>query len=75
VEQHDGNHDDADQHERHSEFEARYQFACQEPDRLSQIEVMLFRLFPGIELIKVQLLTESTQTAVELTAHKNKISF
>jgi hypothetical protein len=71
---HDGNHGDSDKHERHSEFEARYQFVCQKPDKLSQIEVMLFSAFPGIEHIDVQLLTESTQTAVELTAKQNKIS-
>jgi hypothetical protein len=73
-EKRDGNHGDADEHERHSEFEAQYQFVCQKPDKLSQIEVMLFRAFPGIEHIDVQLLTESTQTAVELTAKQNKIS-
>lgn len=67
-------HDKADEHERHSEFEAQYQFACLKPDELSQIEVMLFQAFPGIEHIKVQLLTESKQTAVELTAKQNKIS-
>ncbi|MGD8701631.1 MAG: DUF2796 domain-containing protein [Desulfosarcina sp.] len=73
AEKHDDDHGDADKHERHSEFEAKYQFACQKPDKLSQIEVMLFRAFPGIEHIEVQLLTETKQTAMELTAKKNKI--
>lgn len=73
-EKRDGNHGDAGEHERHSEFEAQYQFVCQKPDKLSQIEVMLFRAFPGIEQIKVQLLTESKQTAVEMTAKKNRIA-
>ena len=73
-EKHDEDHGDAGKHERHSEFEARYQFACQKPGQLSQIEVMLFRAFPGIEHIEVQLLTETKQTAMELTAKKNKIA-
>jgi hypothetical protein len=72
-EKHAEDHGDADEHERHSEFEAKYQFICQKPDKFSQIEVMLFRAFPGIEHIEVQLLTETKQTAVELTAKKNKI--
>ena len=73
-EKHAEDHGDADEHERHSEFEAKYQFVCQKPDKLSQIEVMLFRTFPGIEHIEVQLLTETKQTAMELTAKKNKIA-
>ena len=74
AEEHHEDHGDADKHERHSEFEATYQFACQKPDKLSQIEVMLFRAFPGIEHIEVQLVTATKQTAVELTAKKNKIA-
>ena len=67
-------HHEADEHERHSEFKAEYHFVCKKPDRLSQIDVKLFRVFPGIEHIEVQLITETKQTAVELTAKKNKIS-
>jgi hypothetical protein len=64
----------ADEHERHTEFKAEYHFVCKKPDRLSQINVKLFSVFPGIEHIEVQLLTETKQTAVELTAKKNRIS-
>jgi hypothetical protein len=74
-EKHDEDHGDKDKHERHSEFEATYQFICQKPEKLSQIEVMLFRAFPGIEHIEAQLLTEIKQTGMELTAKKNKIAF
>ncbi len=71
---HAEDHGETDEHERHSEFEATYQFICQKPGKLLQIEVMLFRVFPGIEHIEVQLLTETKQTAMELTAKKNKIA-
>ena len=74
-EKHKKDHGDADEHERHSDFSAIYQFACQKPDQLSQIEVMLFRTFPGIEHIKVQLINETKQTAMELTAKKNMIAW
>jgi hypothetical protein len=71
---HAEDHGEADGHERHSDFKAEYHFVCQKPDRLSQIEVMLFGTFPGIEHIEVQLLNETKQSAMELTAKKNKIS-
>jgi len=70
-----GEHHDADDHERHSEFKAEYHFVCKTPQKLTQIEVSLFRIFPGIEHIEVQLLTDTKQTALELTAQKSKIVF
>ena len=71
---HDGEHSDADDHQRHSEFQAKYHFVCKEPKKLSQIDVQLFRVFPGIEHIEVQLINETRQTGMELTAQKNKIA-
>jgi hypothetical protein len=70
---HQENHE-AEEHERHSDFKAEYHFFCKKSEKLAQIEVMLFRLFPGIEHIEVQLLTAGKQTAVELTAKKNRIN-
>lgn len=70
----DKEHSEADEHESHSEFEAEYHFICKKPDRLSQVDVRLFQVFPGIEHIEVQLLNGTTQTAIELTAKKDKIS-
>jgi hypothetical protein len=71
---HDKKQSQANEHERHSEFEAAYHFICKKPDKLSQIDVMLFQVFPGIEHIEVQLLNGTKQTAMELTAKKYKIS-
>ncbi len=70
-----GEHHEADDHERHSEFKAEYHFLCKTPQKLTRVEVKLFRIFPGIEHIEVQLLTDTKQTALELTAKKNKIVF
>jgi hypothetical protein len=64
-----------DEHARHSEFEAQYRFACQHPEKLSQMGVMLIQAFPGIERIEVQLLTETKQTASKLTKNKSVIKF
>lgn len=71
-EEHDA---DEHEHERHSEFTADYRFVLKKPEKLKYIDVMLFRIFPGIEHIEVQLLTGTKQTALELTAKKNKIVF
>ncbi len=69
-------HHDADEHkgETHSDFKAVYRFSCQNPDKLDTIEVRLFEQFPGIEEIDVQILTETKQTAVELTARNPKFN-
>lgn len=73
-ENHEKEHDEVDDHQHHSEFMAEYHFICKKPKKLARIEVKLFHYFPGIEHIKVQLLTGTKQTAIELTAKKNTIS-
>lgn len=66
-------HEDED--ERHSEFRAEYRFLFEKPEKLAYMDVMLFRIFPGIERIEVQLLTGTRQTALELTAKEHRIGF
>jgi hypothetical protein len=72
---HNAEHQKENEHEQHSEFKAVYRFACKAPDKLSHMDVMLFRIFKGIEHIKVQILTPKKQTSVELNAKKNRIAF
>jgi hypothetical protein len=64
-----------DEHERHSEFKAEYNVVCQHPQKIENIDVTLFRMFQGIERIKVQLLSDTRQKALELTATQHKIKF
>jgi hypothetical protein len=64
-----------DEHARHSEFHSEYRFACKNPGKLSRMDVMLIQSFPGIEHIEVQLLTETKQSAQELTAQSSRIKF
>jgi hypothetical protein len=71
---HSENHE-SNKHERHSEFKAEYHFVCKKSENLVYIDVMLFSVFPGIEHIEVQILTDTKQTALELTAKKKKIIF
>jgi hypothetical protein len=73
-EEHHKEHHKEDEHEQHSEFKAVYRFACKNPDKLTYIDVMLFRIFESIEHIEVQILTRTKQTALELSAKKNRIT-
>ncbi len=68
-------HNDGHVHERHSDFKARYQFFCNKPEKLAYLDVILFQIFPGIEHIEVQILTETGQSAKELTAQDYRIIF
>ncbi len=51
----------------HSDFKATYRFECDRPQRLTQVGTKLFSSFPSLTEIDVQILTDSGQTAVELT--------
>ena len=68
-------HEEADEHQSHSEFTAEYRFVCEHPDELTGVDVMLFRAFPGIEHIGVLLLIGPEQGALDLTGENNRISF
>lgn len=71
---HDDRDDDEDhEHEGHSEFEGSYQFACKKAKKLAGIDVKLFSIFPGMERIAVQALTDSGQLAVELSPKQMRI--
>jgi len=72
---HEHHEEGEDEHARHSEFHSEYRFVCKNPGKLSQVDVMLFKSFPGIEHIEVQLLTETKQSAQELTAQSHRIKF
>jgi len=68
-------HKDAHEHARHSDFKAQYQFFCDTPEKLAYLDVMLFQIFPGIEHIEAQILTDTGQSAKELTAKDYRITF
>lgn len=65
----DGGHgDEHGSHDTHSDFRAEYRFKAGRPDKLRHLDVLLLQSFPSIEHVEVQLLTPSTQTALELTS-------
>ena len=62
------------QHRDHGEFSVQYQFTCADISQLSHIETQWFSHFPATKVLKVNLLTDSKQTALELTKGESKIA-
>jgi hypothetical protein len=48
---------------------------CKQTEKLSHLSTHLFKKFPGIERIEVQVLTGKKQTALELSQKANIITF
>lgn len=64
-----------DEGEAHSDIEAAYHFECDEPGKLTQLTVLLFEAFPGMEELKFQYVIESKQGAADLTAANHVLKF
>jgi hypothetical protein len=65
--QHDG--------ETHADIKAAYRFECDNPARLEQLDVELFRRFAGTERLNVQFVIDDKQGAAELTASDPVLRF
>ena len=84
-EEHDGHEDEhayeeknnkeQEHQEDHSDIEVSYHFECTAPDKLKQLTVELFDVFPGTEKLKVQYIIENKQGGLELTAADHVIKF
>ncbi len=79
---HEDGHEDEHEHEHdegmhkestHSEFQAQYAFNCQQPEQLKTITVQFFDVFPSLEKIQVQMVTDKGQGADQLTAQHSHI--
>ena len=66
-------HDEHHHHEGHADFSAHYVFQCARPDKLDTLQLRLFKHFPGIEELQLQLLTDSGQGAMTITANNATI--
>jgi hypothetical protein len=75
-EHHDEHKDhDHDHHDGHGEFSVQYQFSCEDIAKVSQIDTQWFTHFPATEKVSVNLLTDSAQSATELTSGRTTIKF
>lgn len=61
--------------EAHIDIDAEYRFECAEPDRLFQIELGLFDVFPATLSLQVQFVGPKGQGAAELTAASPMLRF
>lgn len=69
-----GDADHAHEHEEsHSEFRVSYQFTCDDTSEIETVAVQLFEKFPGIEKIKVQVLSAAGQFGGALVPGDNVI--
>ena len=59
----------------HTDLNASYRFQCHAVTALDTISVNLFRKFPSIKAINVQMLTDKGQSATRLTAQHTTIDF
>jgi len=63
----------ADKHS-HSDIDVQYTFNCDDPAKLTNVEVLLFKTFSGFEEINTQIISDKGQQAVELTPAKTNIN-
>lgn len=66
-------HQHHDQEGEHSDLRVAYEFECEKPAALKEIEVRVFRQFPSFEKIEVQALFPSGQIGASLTPEKNTL--
>ncbi|RTZ14281.1 DUF2796 domain-containing protein [Vibrio aquaticus] len=80
---HDEEHDHHDDHKghdhdehssSHGEFTVEYHFECSDINKLEEINTTWFKEFPSTESIKVNVLTDTKQAAMQLSKGEGKIS-
>ncbi|MDR3357324.1 MAG: DUF2796 domain-containing protein [Desulfovibrio sp.] len=67
-----GSHDDKKKDgEGHADLEATISFTCRNPEKLNRITVEMFKAFPNLKEIEMQMITPKGQGAAELTPRSN----
>jgi hypothetical protein len=61
--------------ERHADLDAEITFICRQPEKLTRIEVGMFKRFPNLKEMDVQMVTPKGQGAAELTPKANVITW
>ncbi|EGQ7972189.1 DUF2796 domain-containing protein [Vibrio parahaemolyticus] len=72
---HDGHEGhDHSEHSDHGEFTVQYRFHCAQVGELSHIQTDWFNQFPSTESVNVNLFTDTTQSATNLTKSNTQIA-
>ncbi|MCO4756826.1 MAG: DUF2796 domain-containing protein [Oceanospirillaceae bacterium] len=80
-EHHAGEHEHEHEHEHdeaggdHSDLRVHYYYQCLQPKQLNGLDVLMFKAFPAIEKIHLQLITPQTQQGKLLTPDNPRVSF
>ena len=82
-EHHQDKHDDAEHHDehdseahaKHGSFTVEYHYQCGDITKLTEFQTSWFNAFPSTESIEVNLLTDTKQTALELSPKNTKFNF
>ncbi|CAM3994557.1 DUF2796 domain-containing protein [Vibrio neonatus] len=61
------------EHSAHASFDIKYQFNCQNPQQLNDINTSWFQHFPATNTIAVNYFTDKTQNATELNKQQTHI--
>jgi hypothetical protein len=64
----------AEEFEGHADLDADFSFVCRNPQAITRIEVALFKYFPRLNEIEVQLVTPAGQKSAELTGQNNVLT-
>ncbi|MGP8307162.1 zinc uptake protein ZrgA [Vibrio sp. YIC-376] len=64
---------DHDEHNDHGEFSVQYRFNCEQVSELSNIKAGWFNQFPATESVSVNLFTDTTQSATNLSKDNAEI--
>jgi ABC-type nickel/cobalt efflux system permease component RcnA len=70
---HEDKHEHAHEEETHSDFTSHYHYQCGDISRLGQIEIELFKRFPGTEVIEVQSISNKGQQKIDLTPGESSL--
>lgn len=65
--------DDAGHRDSHSEFHVSYQYECDANAEIKQLKTGLLAVFPAIELLHVQWITEHGQSAERLSGNNDMV--
>jgi hypothetical protein len=63
--------DKKEDEESHADLDAEISFICRHPEKLNRIEVDMFRIFPGLQKIEMQMVTPKGQRAAKLAPRSN----
>ncbi|MDR2055318.1 MAG: DUF2796 domain-containing protein [Desulfovibrio sp.] len=61
--------------EGHADLDAEISFICRHPEKLNRIEVDMFKAFPNLKEIEIQMVTPKGQGAAELTPQANVVKW